>query len=355
MLQARQSARETTSWGALSRVADPAFVPIDSNGNLATKADGTDTWVYSWNARNELTRVLKNGVEQARFAYDPVGRRVEKVAGGLTTGYTYDDEDILREVGGTTARKYVHGQGVDEPLAVDDGTSLSYFHIDGLGSVVKTTNAAGEVAVTRQYDAWGNPQMGVGQPGYAFTGREWDPETGLYYYRARYYDPKVGRFIGEDPIGLRGGIDFYAYVDNDPVNSIDPYGLMKVCCRPIKFFPGCHCWIILQSGETMGAYRDSGLTLTKQRNHRDDKGPPAGSTCWDVPNGDQCQAKAEEAYDKQPPESTYNVFPPTNTSNTPVSRALAVIPYYLPDCAYGRKGGPSTPSPSPAPPPPPSP
>lgn len=77
----------------------------------------------------------------------------------------------------------------------------------------------------RQYDAWGNLELGADQPGYAFTGREWDPETGLYYYRARYYDPRIGRFISEDPIGFLGGWNFYAYVENQPTRFSDPSGL----------------------------------------------------------------------------------------------------------------------------------
>jgi RHS repeat-associated protein len=74
-------------------------------------------------------------------------------------------------------------------------------------------------------DAWGNLESGASTPGYAFTGREWDPETGLYYYRARYYDPKAGRFLGEDPIGFQGGVNFYAYVGSNPSSLRDPYGL----------------------------------------------------------------------------------------------------------------------------------
>jgi RHS repeat-associated protein len=70
----------------------------------------------------------------------------------------------------------------------------------------------------------------IAQP-FQYTGREWDGETGLYYYRARYYAPEMGRFISEDPIGFAGGINFYAYVGNDPVNFVDPLGLFEVTMR----------------------------------------------------------------------------------------------------------------------------
>ncbi len=82
------------------------------------------------------------------------------------------------------------------------------------------------MTLTRTYDSFGIPSDGATAGGYAYTGREWDPETGLYYYRARYYDPKVGRFISEDPIQFDGGGNFYSYVSNDPVNLIDPLGLL---------------------------------------------------------------------------------------------------------------------------------
>jgi RHS repeat-associated protein len=202
-----------------------ASYQYDPNGNLIQKTEGTDVWAYEWNANNELTRVTKNGVEQARFAYDPLGRRVEKVAGGVTSSYVYDKTSILREVRGSATLKYVHGLGVDEPLAVDDGAGLSYFHIDPLGSVAKLTNASGTVTLTRKYDAWGNLEVGTSEPGYAFTGREWDPEVGLYYYRARYYGPTVGRFVSEDPIKFEDGTNTYTYVRGNPVLWTDPTGL----------------------------------------------------------------------------------------------------------------------------------
>ena len=205
--------------------ADPRKIPIDPNGNLTTKTEGSDTWTYEWNAENRLTRVTKNSVEQARFAYDPAGRRVEKVAGGVTTSYAYDQEDILREVRGPQSLRYVHGPEIDEPLATDDGTALSYLHADGLASVVKATNGTGAVTLARQYDAWGNLEAGKTEPGYAFTGREWNPESDLYYYRARYYDPRTGTFVAPDPIKFNAGVNFYAYVRGNPATFIDSLGL----------------------------------------------------------------------------------------------------------------------------------
>ena len=198
----------------------------DSNGNLITKTEGTDVWGYEWNSNNELTRVTKNSIEQARFSYGPRGRRVEKVAGGVTTGYVYDREDIIREVRGASTFKYVHGSGTDEPLAREDSAgALTYYHADGLGSIGKRTSQTATVVHEYRYDAWGNIEAGASEAGYAFTGREWDPEVELAYYRARYYISQSGRFTSEDPIGFGGGANFYVYVSNSPSNLLDPWGL----------------------------------------------------------------------------------------------------------------------------------
>jgi YD repeat-containing protein len=106
--------------------ANPLGIPIDPNGNVLSKVEGTDTWAYTWNALNQLTKVEKNGVEQARFSYDPKGRRVERVAAGVTTAFTYDARDSLREVRLGTTRSFVHGPGIDEPLASDDGVGRQW-------------------------------------------------------------------------------------------------------------------------------------------------------------------------------------------------------------------------------------
>ncbi len=123
--------------------------------------------------------------------------------------------------------EYVHGPGIDEPIAMLRNNQTYYYHADGLGSIIAITDSIGRVVQRYEYDSFGNityqQDPNFLQP-YTYTGREYDPESGLYYYRARYYDAKVGRFISEDPIGFDGGINFYSYVGNDPINYNDPTG-----------------------------------------------------------------------------------------------------------------------------------
>jgi RHS repeat-associated protein len=204
-------------------------IQYDLNGNQTQRTDATGTWTYEWNAEKQLTRVLKNGVEQVRYTYDPLGRRRQKIAGGVTNTYIYDGADVLRVTSSTGANTtYLHGPNIDETLATEDAAgNRTYLHVDGLGSVVRSTDSAGNKIGTQKYNSFGVLESGTAST--AFTGREWDAEAGLYYYRARYYDPKIGRFISEDPIGFKGGINFYAYVRNNPVNRVDPSGLDEKC------------------------------------------------------------------------------------------------------------------------------
>ncbi|HBQ37507.1 MAG TPA: hypothetical protein DD714_00595 [Candidatus Omnitrophica bacterium] len=115
--------------------------------------------------------------------------------------------------------------------------------MDGLGSVTALVeDASGVVEERYQYDSFGQPTIlapdgtprtcsAFGNP-FLFTGREYDCESGLYYYRARYYDPRTGRFLQEDPLGLMGAINLYRYALNNPVNRVDPFGLLSIM-RPV--------------------------------------------------------------------------------------------------------------------------
>jgi RHS repeat-associated protein len=194
----------------------------DANGNLI--AQGTKT--YEWDAVDRLTRVLDDGIEIARFAYDGNGRRAQKISGGVTRSYVYGGVDILEERSPAGTIRTVPGPGIDRPLASVDGSgAVSYYLADHLGSIVQQTNASAAVTMTRQYDPYGVPLQGATASGYAFTGREWDAEVGLYFYRARYYDPAIGRWLSADPVGLLGGTNLYTYVDGNPVSRLDPSGL----------------------------------------------------------------------------------------------------------------------------------
>ena len=111
------------------------------------------------------------------------------------------------------------------------GTGGTYFyHADGLGSITSLTDGSGQLAASYVYDSFGNLTASTGaitNP-FQYTGREFDSETGLYYYRARYYDPVIGRFLSEDPLGSNPEPNLYAYVNNSPVGSVDPSGLYTI-------------------------------------------------------------------------------------------------------------------------------
>ncbi len=212
----------------------------DANGNLCGKGGTTCTngaVSYEWDAEDRLVRIIEGAATLATFAYNGMGQRVQKTVGTLTHSYVYDGANILEErLSDGSKYDYVHGSGVDHPLGSrDQSGAASYFLADHLGSVAQVTNAAAAITLTREYDPWGIPLQGSATPGYAFTGREWDAETNLYYYRARYYDAKLGRFLSEDPIGFLGGKNFFEYVRNSPAVFTDPEGLQVYQChRPMR-------------------------------------------------------------------------------------------------------------------------
>jgi RHS repeat-associated protein len=219
------SGNETTQQYEVDASGSTTSYTYDANGNLTS--DGTKS--YFWNALNQLVEVKEGSTTIATFEYDGVGRRTEKLAAGLTRTYIYDVEDIVEErISGSSSDTicYYHGAGVDEPLARKNSSDVvTYYLADHLGSVVQETNASGTVAIEREYDPWGVLTQGASTVGYAFTGREWDAEIGLYYYRARYYAAFSGTFIADDPKGLSAGFNLTSYVDSSPLIRIDPTGL----------------------------------------------------------------------------------------------------------------------------------
>ena len=253
----------------------------DLNGNRVGKTDPSGSWTYGWNWEGQLLSVFPPTGAVA-FRYETLGRRVWKNAGATNQrAYTYDGEDILRETNWVTGATltFIHGPGIDEPLAAEDQNgNFFYAHADGLGSVVKSTNANGQVITTKQYDAFGNIQIGASDGRYAFTGREWDPETGLYYYRARYYDQVAGRFLSEDPIGFLGGVNFYTYVMNNPVNFVDPSGLYCVFQQTTGRMT-CYPWCV-EKVESSRACQEPGPDAYYNEQGYSGKGPGQNNPWW---------------------------------------------------------------------------
>jgi RHS repeat-associated protein len=203
---------------------------FDANGSMTS--DGTRTYV--WDAENRLVEVRQDTTTLASFAYNKDGIRTRKTAGGATTTYVLDGASVVEErLSGGGTIKHLHGRGIDHVLAtIDVSGGVSYYVRDHLGSICHRTDAAGQPTVARDYGPWGNLVTGGSAGGWAFTGRDWDPEVALAYYRTRYYDPNAGRFLSEDPIRFGGGPNLFAYVGSNVVRWIDPLGFGAAAPTP---------------------------------------------------------------------------------------------------------------------------
>jgi RHS repeat-associated protein len=190
-----------------------------------------------WIDRIRWTGAMPDGEgwDRIEYAYDAAGRRIEKkVDGTPQVKYVYDGDHIIAEYNnaGTLLRKYVHGPCVDEPICMIEASGTyagtHYYHYDALGSVVAMTNSAGNVVQLYEYSVYGQAAASDAEhPNrFMFTGREFDKDTGLYYYRARYYHPEIGRFLQTDPLGYGDGMNWYAYCQNGPGNNTDSSGMV---------------------------------------------------------------------------------------------------------------------------------
>ena len=225
----------------------------DLNGNLQT--DGTRT--YTWDGIDQLAQVT-NGTTTVAYAYDGHGRRTKKTVNGALTQWLHNGDQLYAEYGSswTQPTSRWSSAGLDQPVLRgqvnadgSDGTA-QYALADALGSVIALANSADSTVASQRFDAWGNKTTSTGTiPNYGYTGREPD-ETGLIFYRARYYHPGIGRFASRDPIGLQGGINPYAYVGNNPVMRVDPTGLTAAppsAGAPPENYAGSDCMAMNES------------------------------------------------------------------------------------------------------------
>jgi len=162
-----------------------------------TQTDPSGTITSTWDARNRLIG-LSGPSLTASFAYDGLGRRAQKTIASTTTTFRYDGLDAVRESGAGGDTIYLRTLGIDEALARMDAVDTVHYLGDALGSAVALTTPGGTAATTYTYEPFGRTEAtGTPNPNvFRFTGRE-DDSTGLYYYRARYYDPLRSRFVSK--------------------------------------------------------------------------------------------------------------------------------------------------------------
>jgi len=227
---------------------DGSALEHDAKGNVTfipaqARASGS-TLRLLWGFDNELQAVDADGdgLYETTYRYDALQRRVAKTTDGNTTVTVFHMMQELAEYrsgdpAGSPQAVWVYATYVDEPLLVRraDGSQY-YFHQNSQYSVAALTDSAGNVVERYAYTAYGSPTIlapdGVTERSESafnnpvlFTGRRWDSESALYYYRARYYDPVLGRFLCWDPIRYDGGLHLYAYTGNRPSAFVDPTGL----------------------------------------------------------------------------------------------------------------------------------
>lgn len=237
------------TYGAANNLNQVANVPgraamtWSDAGNLKTDGKGT-TFIHD--GRNRLKRAVKSDGTTLDFLYTVEGYRVESIrnatgttpaglpSGGTRTRFLLSGSEEVADLDANRnfTRYFVPGPAIDERVAqIEANGAVTYMHTDRQASVVAITDAAGNVVSSRGYGSYGETDgaqlVGTGSHPFGYTGRRWDPDLGIYYYRARWYDPQTGTFLQTDPIGSLDYINLYAYVGLEPGNATDPTGLNR--------------------------------------------------------------------------------------------------------------------------------
>lgn len=227
---------QSGSYGSANRIrqfAGCSYV-TDSlgDGNVVSRTCGSEVIRFWWTAESRLAALKLVGGDSLDFRYDAGGRLARKDVNTVAQAYfLWQGDNLLAELNATATGKvaeYSYYPGLDNPHAVITGTTPNFAHVDGIGNVIALTDSAKTVQRVYDYDAWGGPRgaNGFNADRARFKGALWlGPQVDVYYMRNRWYEPKSGRFLSEDPLGVSAGTNPYVYAGDDPVNRRDPTGL----------------------------------------------------------------------------------------------------------------------------------
>jgi len=201
-----------------------------SHGALSTREDAAGTWRYRVDVDGRLRSARGPGGQRVSYGYAPDGTPLWREADGERQSFLVDRQQVVGEfTDGALTRSYVRGEGLDDLLFSRAGEQSWTFHRDLVGSVTALSDGEGQVVARYRYGAFGQALSAEGPAAAAnrwrFAGRPLDAATGLYDVRARHYDASLGRFTAPDPSGRAGGLNLYAYAENDPTRLTDPLGL----------------------------------------------------------------------------------------------------------------------------------
>ena len=228
LTQQKQSTGTTTRGNRLSLQGDRKF-EYDARGNLVRETRGKGgklETLFKYNLNNQLCKVVKDGQTTA-YSYDSIGRRICKQDSFGTTRYLWAGDQLAQEKRNNIEKTYIYEPESFKPIAMVQDGEIYHYHLDHLGTPRELTNQQGSIVWKARYKTYGNialKDVEEVENNLRFQGQYFDAETGLHYNRHRYYDPSLGQFTTQDPIGLLGGVNNYQYAPN-PTGWVDPLGL----------------------------------------------------------------------------------------------------------------------------------